>query len=231
MSNNKISEISPTLKAANLKNFDPEDVAIQELRRGFSEIEQSARAIKRHTKASRGDARITSVAAESQAYQYAQNEFARVSKVIDNGRKVAIETIEAIQRQIFEPLETTAKSRAGEEIRRHFKELSNSEQEKLFSSWIQSGDVESIGAIIGRQPYLAGLDTARHNYFLNEFQQKYKPELSKRIKDIEAAMKRYDKAAEVYRNSFLDERSTLFSFDKKKLNQATEAANAYADIE
>lgn len=113
----------------------------------------------------------------------------RAEKILQNN----IATLEA---QLSEAVVSKASHHVAVEIRSYVRELKAQGKNPMgfVSEAIRNGDLESASAILGAPAYLSGLTPDQQRVLLNEYHSKRAPQITVRIKAMNAALEYYGRA-------------------------------------
>lgn len=112
----------------------------------------------------------------------AEKQKLRLLQKIDRADRDLAATIAHTEAQLMQPLtEKATLGTVNREIREHVKAMDRSEREKFMRKTLGENDADTLGAILGVQPFLSGLTSVDRDYWLRLYHEKRNPHLVRRL--------------------------------------------------
>ena len=106
----------------------------------------------------------------------------RLCRKFDVANATLQKGIEHIDGELSRPLKQSASlGNLNQEVRAHSKSLKTNERAKLLNEAFGSGDLDTLQAVLGAQPFLSGLSREEHSHYLRRFHEQQNPALVARL--------------------------------------------------
>lgn len=114
-------------------------------------------------------------------YEHAIKEQARIAKAFDANLQAITNNVVSLEKDLSAPL-VSPNNQLATEIRAHAASLKGMERTSFIASAINSGDHETVRAILGAPHYLSKMSPVERDHFLNLYHSKNNPDLQAALK-------------------------------------------------
>lgn len=110
------------------------------------------------------------------------------TRAFDSARKTLTDAIAHTDALLSKPLTTAADNSISAEVRKYVRELPDDKRVPFMNDTMKRGDIATLAAILGAQPFLSGLTHEMKEHFTRQLHERQQPEVSARLKVMRAAL-------------------------------------------
>jgi hypothetical protein len=183
--------VSPALHPDNVKEIDGYDaetaLVLGPTVEAFEAAYRGVGAVHDAREASKRDPTLNEAAQIIRTDDLAQRVFAKVARGFDAVRGNLVAGIAHIEKELSGPVEIKAAHPIAAQIRDYARALPAGKVHSFLQEAMQSGDHETLTAILGAPAYLSGLTPEFKATYLRHYHEQNSPQLARRLKVMQGA--------------------------------------------